>query len=353
MKILILGGTGFISGALVRRLLASGHRVSIVTRGRRRPGAVPSGDLEALAVDRSNIHALKGVLGGRTFDAVYDLIAYLPEESRSAVELFRGRVGRFIHCSTISVYMVSDRIQCPVSEDQDEAPMMTFWDRNPFGMQYGIDKRACERVLWDAHHDVHFPVSMLRPTFVSGPADPTRRDWFWIERVLDGKPLLVPGSGDCAFQQVYIEDVAAAFAALLEHQTSEGKAYNVAGEEICSLNEYLNLLGELTGRPVKCVHVPQPVFDKHAISSHPRGDVFPFNTRRTAVFSLDRIKKDLGFRSTPHRHWMAETIEWWRKQGTHSLGYDRRREELEYIESLRRLEGADQGGAAGTVGQTG
>jgi len=227
--------------------------------------------------------------------------------------------------------MVSDQIQCPVTEDQDGLPLMKFWDRNPFGMQYGIDKRACERVLWDAHHDTLFPVSMLRPTFVSGPADPARRDWFWIERILDGSPLLVPGSGDCAFQQVYIEDVAAAFAALLEHEVSVGKAYNIVGEEIHSLNEYLRMLGELVGQGLTCVHVPQAVFDKQALSTHPHGDVFPFNTRGTAVFSLDRIKKDLGYRSTPVREWMADTIAWWRKQGTHSLGYELRAKELEFI----------------------
>ena len=216
--------------------------------------------------------------------------------------------------------------------------MMTFWDRNPFGMQYGIDKRACERVLWDAHHDVQFPVSMLRPTFVSGPADPSRRDWFWIERVLDGQPLLVPGSGDCAFQQVYIEDVAAAFAALLEHDISVGKVYNVAAEEIFSLNEYLGLVGELAGRQVQLVNMPQPAFDRLDIGSHPRGDVFPYNTRRTALFGLDRIKQDLGYRSTPFGEWMASTIAWWRKQATHSLGYERRQEELALV---RRIKGID------------
>jgi nucleoside-diphosphate-sugar epimerase len=334
VNILVLGGTGFISGALVRCLLAKGHQVSIVTRGREPVGKVPGRGVEVLTADRSNISSLTRVLGRRTFDAVYDIIAYLPEESRRAAELFRGRVGRFIHCSTVSVYMVSGRTQCPVTEDQDTLPLMTFWDRNPFGMQYGIDKRACERVLWDAHHDTRLPVSMLRPTFVSGPADPSCRDWFWIERILDGQPLLVPGSGDCAFQQVYIEDLAAAFAALLEHSASIGRAYNVVGEEVFSLNEYLGLLGELTGRAVTCVHVPQAVFDRHALSTHPHGDVFPFNTRRTAVFSLDRIKRDLGYRSTPFRQWMATTVEWWRKQGGHSLGYNRRAQEVEFLESL-------------------
>jgi nucleoside-diphosphate-sugar epimerase len=337
MNTLILGGTGFISGALVRHLLAKGHRVTIVTRGRT-PVAKAAQGAEVLTADRSHIPSLRQTLGRRTFDAVYDIIAYLPEESRAAIELFRGRAGRFIHCSTISVYMVSDQTQCPVTEDQDNLPLMNYWDRNPFGMQYGIDKRACERVLWDAHHDTQFPVSMLRPTFVSGPADPARRDWFWIERVLDGQPLLVPGSGDHAFQQVFIEDVAAAFAALLDHPESTGKAYNVAGEEILSLNEYLGLLGELTGRDADCVHLSQPLFDKLPFSSNPHGDVFPFNTRRTAVFSLDRIKNELGYRSTPIREWMAATIEWWRKQGTPSLGYDKRQDELALVRRLKRDE---------------
>ena len=337
MKILVFGGTGFISGALVRHLLRKGHQVSVLTRGREPLESAVENKVEHLTADRSNAPSLRQALGQRMFDAVYDIIAYLPEQSRSAVELFKGRVGRFIHCSTISVYMVSDRVQCPATEDQDDLPLMKFWDRNPFGMQYGIDKRACERVLWDAHHDTQFPVSMLRPTFVSGPADPARRDWFWIERVLDGQPLLVPGSGDCAFQQVYIEDVAAAFAALVEHESTVGKVYNVAAEEIFSLNEYLRLLGELTGREVNMAHLPQAAFDTLDISSSPRGDVFPFNTRRTALFSLDRIKQDLGYRSTPFREWMALTIEWWRNQGTHSLGYERRQEELALVQSLKGI----------------
>jgi nucleoside-diphosphate-sugar epimerase len=284
---------------------------------------------------------LKRVLGRRTFDAVFDIIAYLPGESQTVAGLFRGRVGRFIHCSTVSVYMVSEQIQCPVTEDQDSLPLMPFWDRNPFGMQYGIDKRACERVLWDAHHDSLFPVSMLRPTFVSGPADPTGRDWFWIERILDGKPLLVPGSGDCAFQQVYVEDVAEAFSELLERQGSAGRAYNVVGEEVYSLREYLRLLGEILEREVTLVELPQRAFDGLAISQHPSGDVFPFNTRRTAVFSLDRIKRELGFRSMPFRAWMATTVEWWRRQGTASLGYGLRVKELELAARLKGEAGGE------------
>jgi nucleoside-diphosphate-sugar epimerase len=283
MNTLILGGTGFISRAVVRHLLAEGHSVAVVTRGTR----PPEPGCESIIADRTDATVLAAAVVGRRFDAVFDMIAYEPEASRSAARLFRGATGRFIHCSTISVYMVSHDIQCPITEDQSHGALMEDWPCNPFGMSYGIKKRQCEQVLWNYHDARLFPVSMLRPTFVSGPDDPTRRDWFWIQRMQDGQPLLVPGSGDHAFQQVYVDDVARMFVRLLDRTASIGKAYNIAGEEIFSLNEYLQSIGSLMHRGPACVHIDQAEFDRLPISVPREGDVFPFNTRRTAVFSLD------------------------------------------------------------------
>jgi nucleoside-diphosphate-sugar epimerase len=334
VRILVIGGTGFISRSLVKRLLDAGHRVTIFTRGRLQ--GQRHQNLDSIVGDRTIPSSLE-VAGARgTYDAVYDMIAYEPDECAAAVRIFRGRVGRFIHCSTISVYMVSDAVHCPITEDQDHAPLMKFWERNPFGMEYGIKKRQCEDVLWHAHDERLFPVSMMRPTYVSGPHDPARRDWFWIERIIDGGPLLVPGSGGFRFQQVYIEDVSRMFHALLEHPVSIGRAYNIAGEETFSLNEYLQRLGTLLGRSPELVHLDQEEFDRLPISVCDTGDVFAFNARRNAVFSLDRITRDLHYRSTPFDDWMALTVTWWTTRGgVHSNGYAHRSDELAAIRRLR------------------
>ncbi|HAL55803.1 MAG TPA: hypothetical protein DCP63_04820 [Bacteroidetes bacterium] len=336
MKVLVIGGTGFISSRVVRRLLDAHHLVTVLTRGlspypiNHHPG------LTTLVADRHHESALRDALGNRTFDAVYDMVAYRGEEARSAVKIFRGRVGRFIHCSTISVYMISHDVQPPVTEDQDHGAVMEFFPRNPFGMTYGIDKRECERVLWDAHDEKTFPVSMLRPAYVCGPGDPSKRDYFWIERILDGGPLLVPGSGDCVFQSVYIEDVAWAFVRLLETPLSIGQAYNVAGKEIFSLKDYLFTLGHLLGRKPEVVHIDQEVFDALPFSLSPNGDVFTFNSRRTAIVSLEKITQDLNFRPTPFLEWMPRTVDWFvNEQSGHSVGYERRGEELEFIRRWR------------------
>ena len=332
MNILVIGGTGFISRSLVLRLLDRRDRVTILTRGKSKD--IPDGVIERILADRTVPADLERALDRRTFDVVYDLVAYRPEESSVIAGILKGRVGRFIHCSTISIYMVSEQIRTPVTEDQDRAPLMPFWDRNPFGMGYGILKRRCEEVLWKAHDPLHFPVSMLRPTFVSGPNDPAGRDYFWIERILDGGPLLVPGTGDFPFQQVFVDDVARAFAGLLDSPRTVGKAYNVAGEESFTLNEYLHALGKLLRRKPLLVHVDQATFDELSFSTSGAGDVFPFNTRRPAVFSLDAIRRDTGYRPTPFDLWMKQTIEWWLSAPHgHSNGYDRRADELEFLKT--------------------
>lgn len=181
MKILVIGGTGFISGRTVQKLMEDGHYVTIFTRGKSSNLLSKQPNLEFVIGDRHDERKLKETLLHGTFDAVYDFVTYEPAESTLAVEVFHGKVGRFIHCSTISVYMVSNEIQCPITEDQDKRPLMPFWERNPFGMDYGVKKRQCEDVLWHAHDEKKFPVTMLRPTYVSGPHDPAKRDLFWIE----------------------------------------------------------------------------------------------------------------------------------------------------------------------------
>lgn len=331
MKILTIGGTGFISSRTVVRLLEAGHEVTIFSRGKSGKTLPARDRLKFISGDRRKEVDLKQTLQGNSFDAVFDFVAYQPMDSQIAAKVFRGKIDRFIHCSTISVYMVSSEVQCPVTEDQDKLPLMPFWDRNPFGMEYGIQKRRCEDALWQAHDEKLFPVSMLRPTYVCGPEDPVKRDFFWIERILDGGPLLIPGGGDFAFQSVYVEDVARAFVNLLELKNSIGKAYNVVGEEIFSLNDYLKRLCRLLDRQPQFVHIEQGEFDKLAFSTNPSGDVFPFNTRRTAVFSLDKIKRDLNFRSTSFEQWNQRTIDWYlNTYNGHSNGYNRRDEEMEF-----------------------
>jgi nucleoside-diphosphate-sugar epimerase len=336
MNILIIGGTGFISSRVAEKLLAKGHKLTLLNRGKTESKLLKTKNLDFIYSDRNDSRLLSDLTSKQKFDIVYDMIAYDKNDSQIAVEAFKNRIGRFIHCSTISVYMLAKKVRLPITEDQINLPVMKEFKRSPFGWDYGIGKINCENVLWNNHHDKSFPVSMLRPTYVSGPKDPARRDWFWIERILDGNPLLVPGDGNFKFQQVYIEDAADAFFKIIETDKSIGEAYNVAGRETFTLNEYLVRLMKLLNKNVDVIHIDQQNFDNLEISYSPEGDVFTFNTRRDAVFSLKKIKEHLGYTTTSFDEYMKTTIDWYLNEyKRHSAGYTRRDEELKIINSLK------------------
>ncbi|MBN1300185.1 MAG: NAD-dependent epimerase/dehydratase family protein [Melioribacteraceae bacterium] len=337
MNILLLGGTGFIGSYIAEELLKEKHEVTVLSRGKSKNILRDNSAVRQISGDR-NDRNLMNDLAGLHFDAVIDMTAFTKKDSQRAVEAFNGKTDRFIHTSTVSVYMVSNIIQCPITEDQDKGELMEFWQMNPFGMQYGIDKRSCEDVLWEAFRKYEFPVTMVRPPYVCGPHDPARRDFFWIERILDGGPLLVPGSGDYASQNVFVRDLARSYVELLQHDFTTGHAYNVASEEINSLNDYLDKLCMLLGKEPERIHVDIETFLKKPFSVSNEGHAFPFNTFRTTVFSLDKIKKDINFVSTPFEDWMPETIEWYLNECSgHSVGYSSRKDEISFLRKYHEI----------------
>lgn len=340
MKVLMIGGTGFISSNIVKLLIEVGHDITLVTRGESKIELFDKNKVQFVYGDRHDKEFLNKLANENSFDVLFDMIAYTADESQMIIDVFAGKVPRLIHTSTISVYMVSDVIRNPIKEEDDNHPLMKFWDRNPFGMQYGIDKRKCEDVLWKAHNEGKFEVSMIRAPYVCGPNDPMKRDYFWIQRIMDGKPLLIPGSGDYASQHVFVEDLAKAFVDLLKTDDSKGKAYNIASEEIFSLNDYLDALCKLLSKNPERVTVDLEVFEKLPFSVSPEGHAFPFNTYRTAIFSTDRAKKDLNFKSTPFEKWMPDTIDWYLNEyKKDSVGYGNRDKEVEFVEKWRKYKG--------------
>lgn len=329
MKVLVIGGTGFISSKLVEVLVQRNHSVSILNRGKSKNIFENDKRIKIFYGDRNDKGILRGITSAKKYDAVYDMIAYEPADSINAFEAFKGIIGRFIHCSTVSVYMISNEVQCPITEDKYNGEIMPYFARNPFGMDYGIKKRECENYLWNVHDEKLFPVTTIRPPYVCGPGDPAKRDFFWIERIMDGGPLLVPCSGHFATQTVFVDDLARAFADLLEYPGTIGNSFNVASEEIFSLNDYLIKLSALLKKEIGIVHMDQNVFDKLPISFSNSGDVFTFNTRRTAVFSIDKIKSATNFSSTPFDVWMPRTIDWFlNSYNGNSVGYEKRMDEI-------------------------
>ncbi|MCK9280949.1 MAG: NAD-dependent epimerase/dehydratase family protein [Melioribacteraceae bacterium] len=335
MKILLIGGTGFISSKVTEFLIEKGHSVTLLVRGKTPINFNDSEKVKYIYGDRHDEALLKDLFNKEHYDVLYDMIAYELFETEIVYKAAKGKIGRFIHCSTVSVYMISDDVNTPITEDQWQSKLMPHFPRNPFGMDYGINKRKIEEFLWSKHNEKEFPVTAIRPPYVCGPKDPAKRDYFWIQRILDKKPLLVPGSGDFSGQVVFVNDLAKAFVDLLYHPNSIGQSYNVASGEINTLNEYLDKLIKMLHTDFKpsITHIPQDLFDTLSLSYSNEGDVFTFNTRRPAIFSIEKIKNDINFEFTPFEKWMSETIDWFiNKHEGDSAGYSFRNDEIDFID---------------------
>lgn len=184
LRILILGGTGFVGPNQVRTALARGHEVTLFNRGITNPGLFP--DLETLIGDRDGDLA---ALEGRTWDVVIDNSATLPRWVRLSAEALRGSAGKYLFVSSTGVY-----IPYLTTDIREGAPVDTIDDPETEvvnGRTFGALKALAEEEARTAFPDTHL---VLRPTYIIGPGDPTDRYSYWPVRLARGGEVLAPGT---------------------------------------------------------------------------------------------------------------------------------------------------------------
>lgn len=240
MDLLCLGGTRFLGRALVEEARARDHRVTLFNRGRTNPELF--GDVERLRGDRSaNLSALEG----RRWDAVLDIAAYHPREAELSTRALRGRAGRYLFVSTVSVY--ADQ-SMPADED---APLQRLEDPDDRGPQtYGARKAACEAIVRTAFGE---HATVVRPGMIAGPHDRTERLAYWPRRLAEGGRVLAPGAPEDPVQFIDVRDLAAFVLRLVEHD-SPG-TFNATGEPL-PMREFLCVCARVTGSDVELVWVP-------------------------------------------------------------------------------------------------
>ena len=224
MRLLILGGTGFIGPYQVRYALARGHHVTIFNRGRQQE-AWP-GPVEELLGDRNgDLKALEG----RDWDVCIDNPTSLPVWVRDAARVLKGHVGRYIFISTISVYAANDKPAdeaAPLVAYKGDDPMAeTIKTLNANPKLYGPLKALSEKEAQTQYGEA--ATTIIRPSLIVGPGDETDRFTYWSVRLARGGEILAPGDGSDPVQFIDARDLAEWTIRMAERQTIG--AFNAGG----------------------------------------------------------------------------------------------------------------------------
>lgn len=246
LSVLYLGGTGVISSACVRASLAIGHEVHVLVRGTAGSRALPPGVIEHRG-DMRDEESVRRALGGRAFDVVADFIAFAPTHVTTALELFGSNAGQYVFISSTSAYQKPAAI-LPIRES---TPL-----RNPY-FPYSRDKIACEDVLVHEYRASGAPVTIVRPSYTYDETlFPMDSGWTVVERMREGRPILLPDGGRPLCTLTHADDFAATFVRLLGDPRTHGESFHITGEEAISWRQAFDAVAIAAGAVADYVSVP-------------------------------------------------------------------------------------------------
>ena len=257
MKALFIGGTGVISTAISRLLVSQGWDLTLLNRGNR-PDEVPGA--KQLILDINDEAAVAKAIENEHFDVVADFIVFVPAQAERDIRLFIGKTDQYIFISSASAY------QKPLS-----SPVITEATplHNPH-WEYSRNKAAIEELLMREYRSSGFPVTIVRPshTFsyrsmpvaIHGDKGP----WQVMKRMIEGKPVLMPGDGSSLWAVLNNEDFAPAFVGLMGNIHAIGQAVQITGEELLTWNQIMESVAKAVGGVYKPCYVPTDLLMKAA-----------------------------------------------------------------------------------------
>ena len=245
-RMLVIGGTRFFGKRLVEKLVQQGGDVTVLTRGRTQD---PFGNsVRRLRADRTDFESMRQALGTLEFDIVYDKMCFTPQEAKDAIALMKGRTGKYIVTSSMSVYPFREaRLDERVFDPYHYIIPAAYSEGD-----YAEGKRLMEAVFVQK---ADFPVAAVRFPIVLGHDDYTRRLHWHVEHILQSLPLGIPNPD--ARLSFIRSDEAADFLAWLGESDLEGPV-NACSRGNISLKRLISTIEAATGKEARIVAEAEP-----------------------------------------------------------------------------------------------
>jgi len=300
MKVLFVGGTGNISTSVSKLAIEQGIDLYLLNRGKRIP-SIPGA--HTLIGDISNIQEIEATLKDHSWDVVVNWIAFEEKDIERDVRLFRGRTSQYIFISSASAY------QKPLAHPvvTESTPLS-----NPF-WQYSRNKIACEMLLNSYYRQEQFPVTIVRPSLTYDTVIPVPiggwTEYTIVDRIKNGKKIIVHGDGTSLWTITHAEDFAKGFLGLLGHQQVIGESFHITSDEILTWDQIHQALASAVGKEAKIVHISSDTLA--ALNEELRGGLIG-DKASSVIFDNTKIKRFVpGFVATiPFKKGIQRTIQW-------------------------------------------
>jgi nucleoside-diphosphate-sugar epimerase len=314
MKVLVIGGSGFIGLPLLRALAGTEHRVAVLRRGQT-PAVLPGG-IQEITGDRNRLSESLPEIREFAPEAVIDLIVSSERQAKELLQAFEGLSCRIVLISSMDVYRAFGVVHgiepgppspLPLTEDSELRTNLHLYPRERLKTMRSVfswidddyDKIPAERVVLDAQGTV------LRLPMVYGPGDPLHRFYGIVKRIRDGRSKIIFSEPMAAWRSPrgYVDNVAAAIVLAVESDRAVGRVYNVAEPHAFSELEWARKIGESMHWHGEFAVLPLDRVPRHLIP--------PGNTAQHLDASSQRIRKELGYRgSVPLDVAISRTIQW-------------------------------------------
>jgi nucleoside-diphosphate-sugar epimerase len=311
MRVLIIGGTGFIGPPLATQLVEMGHSVAVFHRGN---AGVRLDDVEHILGDRGDLRSLRPIA-----DVVIDLILISGAQAQTVMDAFRGIAKRIVAASSGDVYRACGVFHgseegplesMPLTEDSPLRTKLQTYPPEQIKMLQGVfgwideayDKIPVERVVMS---DPELPGTVLRLPMIYGPGDHLRRFHPVLRRIDDDRRVILLDEMWAAWKgpRGYVENVAHALALAAVSDKAAGSIYNVAETPAFSELDWSRKIANVAGWDGKFVTLPKDRMPAHLLA--------PGNAAQHWEMNSTRIRQELGYREiVPIEGAIRRTIGW-------------------------------------------
>jgi nucleoside-diphosphate-sugar epimerase len=294
MRVLVIGGTGFIGGHAVSRLVKAGHIVAVFHRG-----STP-GEAEVLSNLGGRRRLAEFTDAFRRFDpqVVLDTIAFLEREAQELVRIFVDIAERIVVLSSQDVYRAFGRFRgtepgppelVPYAEDaplrEQLHPYRGSATSSEDELLYFYEKILVEQAVASAPG---LSTKILRLPLVYGPGDRYGRVREYLSQMDAGRDTILLDARKAAWRWTrgYVENVAAAIAAAVADPRTAGRTYNLGDEPVLTEADWVRAIGTAAGWMGQVVTVPA--------NQLPADAAEPYDFSQDLVADLSRVRADLS-----------------------------------------------------------